>query len=245
MSENRFWQMRPAFAIFDMDGTLVNSMEYWTSLGSEYLKSKGVSDEAAAPVLAVLENQTISESSALMVKTYGWQRTPEQVADEINGLMQEHYRRDVQLKNGVKEYLRRLHEAGTRCCVASASAPDNVRICLTRLGVADDFEFALSSEDYGSKAEPDIYFACAKRFGAQPGAIWVYEDALYAVKTAEKAGFHTVGVLDRWTKEKWPKIREAADVLTEDFQNFCAGTRCPESTGEAASGGLDSLHKRK
>lgn len=218
MSESYLWQMRPAFAIFDMDGTLVNSMEYWMRLGSEYLKSKGVSDAAAAPVLAVLEKQTISESSALMVKTYGWQRTPEQVADEINGLMQEHYRRDVQLKSGVKEYLRRLHEAGTRCCVASASAPDNVRICLTRLGVADDFEFALSSEDYGSKAAPDIYLACAKRFGTHPRDIWVYEDALYAVKTAKKAGFHTVGILDRWARGQWPAIRETADMVTEDFR---------------------------
>lgn len=217
MNQDRVWQMRPAFAIFDMDGTLVDSMEYWMTLGSEYLRGKGVSDEDAAPVLSVLDKQTISESSALMVKTYGWKMTPKQVADEINGLMQEHYRRDVKLKPGVSEYLSYLRSCGTRCCVASASDPENVRICLGRLGVAGAFEFALSSEVYGSKAKPDLYLECARRFAARPEDIWVYEDALYALQTAKAAGFRTVGILDGWDRKEWPAIRETADVVTGDF----------------------------
>lgn len=220
VDSSRMWQMHPAFAIFDMDGTLVDSMQYWMRLGKEFLRMKGVSDRDAAPVLALLEQQTISQSSALMVKAYHWQQTPEAVADEINGLMQEHYRRDVTLKPGVKAYLEGLHAAGVRCCVASASDPENVRLCLARTGVADDFAFALSSEEYGGKSSPDIYMACAKRFGAGPGDIAVYEDALYALKTAASAGFKTVGILDVWDREEWPAIRDIADTVTEDFQAF-------------------------
>ena len=242
---SRMWQMHPAFAIFDMDGTLVDSMKYWMRLGEEYLRMKGVSDADAAPVLARLAEQTISQSSALMVRTFHWNITPQEVADEINGLMQEHYRRDVPLKQGVRAYLGGLAAAGVRCCVASASDPDNVRLCLGRSRVADAFEFSLSCEVYGSKSKPDIYLACARRFGAAPQDIVVYEDALYALRTAKAAGFSTVGILDTWDRQEWPLIREVSDVVTEDFRTF-SGREKPFRNGLCRlSGGLDSLRKRK
>lgn len=212
-------QARP-FVIFDMDGTLVDSMKYWMRLGDEYLAKCGVGKDQMAPLVKEMAEQTISESSAMLVRTFHWDKTPRQVADEINGLMDEHYRKDVQLKPGVKEYLGKMHAAGVHCCVASASDPELVKTCLTRQGVYEDFDFALSSEVYGGKVSPAIYLECAKRFGAQPPDIAVYEDALYAVRTAAYAHFFTVGILDEWAKEDWDTIRRLSDVTVSDYREL-------------------------
>ena len=130
--------MDKRFAIFDMDGTLVDSMVYWKYLASEFLESKGVS-EVSASVLERIKPMTMTESAALFIEAYGLPGTAESVAAEMNAMMDEHYRRDIPLKPGVAAYLEVLRQKGVSMCVASATAEDLMKACLTRLGVAHYF----------------------------------------------------------------------------------------------------------
>ena len=91
--------MEQRFAIFDMDGTLVDSMLYWHNLGQEYLESKGVTGDLNE-VLERSKPMTMVESGALFIREFGLAGTPESVAAEINAVMEGHYRNDVQLKEG-------------------------------------------------------------------------------------------------------------------------------------------------
>lgn len=130
---------------------------------------------------------TMTESAALFIREFGLQGTPEQVADDMNAMMDEHYRSDIPLKAGVKEYLTRLRDRGVRMCVASATAEPLMEACLSRLGVREDFEFLLSCETVGAgKRQPDVYLESIRRMGAEPSETAVYEDALYAAQTAKR-----------------------------------------------------------
>ena len=130
----------------------------------------------------------------------------------MNATMEAHYRRDIPLKPGTADYLRALKARGVTLCVASATAEPLVEACLTRLGVADCFDFWLSCETVGvGKHRSDVYDAAAARMGAQPGEIAVYEDALYATRTAKAAGYYVVAVYDASADAHWDELCSLAD----------------------------------
>lgn len=209
--------MDKRFAIFDMDGTLVDSMIFWKHLASEFLTSRGVT-QIPADLAERITPLTMTESSALFIREFGLSGTPESVAAEMNTMMDEHYRTDIPLKPGVAEYVTRLRELGVTLCVASATAQPLMEACLRRLGIADDFEFFLSCEEVGvGKSKPDVYLEAARRLGAEPADIAVYEDARYALDTAKTAGFYGIGVYDDSQSSQWSAIQALADEVITDW----------------------------
>ena len=210
--------MDKRFAIFDMDGTLVDSMAYWRNLASEFLESKGI-PEISPAVSERIRPMTMTESAALFIEEYGLSGTAESIAAEMNAMMDEHYRRDIPLKPGVAAYLEALHRRGVTMCVASATAEDLMDACLTRMGVAHYFSFLLSCETIGvGKSRPDVYFEAAKQLGAQPEDIAVFEDALYAANTAKQARFYTIALRDDSNQPHWEELTALADEKILDWQ---------------------------
>lgn len=209
--------MDKAFAIFDMDGTLVDSMGYWRRLGREYLEGKGVAGDIR-PVLRQTKSMTMTESAALFLRVFHLSGTAEQIAADMNAMMEAHYRRDIPLKSRVEAYLSRLRGAGIRMCVASATVKPLMEACLARLGVRQYFEFLLSCEEVGAgKDRPDVFLEAAGRFCAAPSEIAVYEDALHAARTAKAAGFFTVAVYDESGKSEWEELTALADEVISDW----------------------------
>jgi len=210
--------MDKRFAIFDMDGTLVDSMVYWENLATEFLESKGIRS-MSPDILERIKPMTMTESAALFIREYALSGTPESVAAEMNAMMDEHYRKDIPLKPGAATYLEMLHNKRVVMCVASATAEELMEACLTRLGVEHYFSFLLSCETVGAgKNQPDVYWESAKRFGAEPTEIAVYEDALYAAETAKRAGFYTVAVRDDSNQLHWETLTALADEVILDWQ---------------------------
>lgn len=204
--------MDKLYAIFDMDGTLIDSMPYWKNLAAEYLSSKGV-DIVPPDILKRIAPMTMTESAELFKQEFGLKGD---IAAEMNAMIGEHYRRDIPLKPGVREYLRKLQSRGVTMCAASATAEYLMDACLTRLNVRDCFAFLLSCETVGAgKNRPDVYFTAAKHLNAEPSATAVYEDAVYAIQTAKSAGFHVVGVYD--PAANWD---EAVKIADETIQNW-------------------------
>lgn len=207
--------MDKGFAIFDMDGTLVDSMIFWKNLASEYLSSKGV-ERIPPDLLERIKPMTMSESAALFKQEFGLTGDPEA---EMNAMMDAHYRCDIPLKAGVREYLQALQKKGVRMCIASATAQHLMAACLGRLGVLEYFEFLLSCETVGAgKRSPAVYHEAAKRLGASVSGIAVYEDALYAAQTAKDAGYYVVGVYDDSAKANWKNIQALADEMIVNWE---------------------------
>lgn len=116
------------------------------------------------------------------------------------------------------EYLDWLAQRGVRMCVATSTTIPLVEVVMRRLGLWDRFEFVLSAHDVGrGKEHPDVYLEAARRLGATPDRCTVYEDTLAAVKTAARAGFHTVGVADICGESAAPQISAAAECYVLDL----------------------------
>ena len=208
--------MDKKYAIFDMDGTLTDSMGFWKNLATEYLTSRGVT-EIPAQILERIKPMTMSESAALFKQEFG---LTGDVEAQMNAMMENHYRNDIPLKPGAREYLQNLHRQGVRMCVASATAEQLMEACLTRLDVRQYFEFLLSCETVGAgKSSPLVYREAARRLGAAPGEVAVYEDALYAVQTAKEALFHVVGVFDSGSSGNWKTIEKIADEIIINWED--------------------------
>ena len=209
------------YAIFDMDGTLIDSMKYWKNLGREYLSRFGIVDNLDE-VMEKIKPMTMTESAEYFRTEFNLSGTKESIAEEMNQMMEEHYRKDIPLKEGVKKYLQALDTRGVKMCVASATDEKLMRACLTRLGVIDYFEFILSCEEVGvGKNSPDVYLKAIEYFQKKneivinPKEVAVYEDAAYAVRTALEAGFYVIAVRDDSNQEKWEKLRECVPEVIE------------------------------
>lgn len=203
--------MEIKFAIFDMDGTLVDSMGYWNRLADEYLARFGLPGLSPA-----LKEESIAltmlESAQLFIREFGLPGTPERIAGEINALMEEHYRADVPLKPGAAELLARLKAAGVKMCVASSTHPALIDLCLRRLGVRDHFEFLLSCEEVGEgKNKPTVYLEAARRLGGIPENTVIFEDILVAAQTAKQAGFSLGVIYDVNSDDEQPRLKALAD----------------------------------
>ena len=203
--------MNKKFAIFDMDGTLVDSMGFWNRLADEFLARRGF-----PPLPPELQEESIAltmEGTAnLFIRAYGLPETPEQICAEVNGLMEEHYRTDVPLKPGAADFLVRLRAAGVKMCVASSTHPALIDICLRRLGVRDYFEFLLSCEEVGEgKDHPTVYLEAARRMGGTPENTVIFEDILVAARTAKGAGFPLGIIYDVNSDAEQPQLKKLAD----------------------------------
>lgn len=210
--------MNKKYAIFDMDGTLIDSMKYWQSLAGEYLKTKGI-PKISQELFEKIKPMTMSESAALFVQEFHLSGTPKAVEEEMNQMMDLHYKSDIPLKPGVKDYLHKLKEEGVSMCVASATAEPLMEACLRRLGVLDCFEFLISCESVGAgKDRPDVYYEAAKKLGASVQDTAIYEDALYAARTAKREGFYVVGIYEESISSRWEEMKEIADEVILDWR---------------------------
>ena len=211
--------MDKKYAIFDMDGTLVDSMGYWDRLMEEYLHRKGI---VSVP-REILDRTAIMparETLEVFKRELGVRDTPEAMERTLWSAMEEHYRDHIRLKPGARAYLEALRDRGAAMCVVSATPMPLMELCLATVGVRDMFRFLLSCNDTGvGKDRPDIYHAAARRLGAErPADTAVFEDALGACRTAKKAGFYVVGVWDEYAAAGWEEIRSLADEIIESWE---------------------------
>lgn len=199
------------YAIFDMDGTLVDSMGYWHNMEREFLISKGITDRLDE-ILESTKTMTLAEARTYFSTFCGIDCSPEQFTAECEAIMAKHYSRDVKVKSGVRDYLDHLKSQGIPMCVASATAKPLVELCLETLGLKDYFSFILSCVEVGAgKNRPDVFLEAARRLGAEPTDCAVFEDAIYAVRSAREAGFYVVAVKDAHNSSCWEELQSLAD----------------------------------
>ncbi len=193
-------------------------MMYWQRLGREYLAARGITEHVEA-VLERIKAMTMVESAALFIEQFGIPGPPERVAEEMNAVMERHYRNDIPLKSGAAAYLSALNAQGVQMCVATATPEPLARECLARLGILDRFRFVLSCDAVSAgKDRPDVFLEAARRLGQAPEKIAVYEDAFFAAQTAKRAGFYTVGVWDDSAGGRWEQLSALTDETIRNWQ---------------------------
>ncbi len=196
-------------AIFDLDGTLTDSMYIWNEAPKALVRQFGGTppDNLAEEI----KEMGRREASEYMVQRFHLPCTPEQVMDGVNHLVTGEYRDRVPQKPGADRLLERLSSLEIPCGVATASESFQARDALVRLGLWRHFLFAFSCLQYGSKSRPDLYLAAARSLGSTPEHTIVFEDALHAARTAKAAGFLVAGVYDPSAEGDQDALRTLCD----------------------------------
>ena len=209
--------IRQHFAIFDLDGTLANSMLYWDMVCGEFLREQEIKEEG---LLEVMKPMTLAQSAEYLRQNYGCTFSFTEMYIRMCELMREHYAHDVCAKPGVHAFLDRLSAQGVRMCLASSSPVDLVLTCLDALHLRQYFDWIVSAEEVGKgKTEPDIYLEAARKLNAEVTDTLVFEDALTAGMTAKRAGFTVVAVYDETGKAEWEEFKRAADFVIENWED--------------------------
>ena len=204
-------------AMFDMDGTLVDSMGYWDEVCGEYLRQIGLYTEE---IFDKLKPMTLPQTAAYLDSEFGISVSQEDIIQDMCRIMLDHYRNDVQAKPGIHAYLDALQKKGVRMCVVSSSPDALVKACLEQHDLLRYFEFLISAEEVGKgKTEPDIYYEAAKRLGASPETTMVFEDAMIAGLTAKRAGFLTTAIFDDNSVEQWDDFRVQTDCAFKTWND--------------------------
>ena len=181
-------------AVFDADGTLLDSMPMWRDITYEYAAFKGIS---APEDLHRTLNRLSMEQCAEYCRSLGVSGTAEEILAELNDWAYRGYRDRVQPKPYAVEFVRLLRENNIKTAVATASYGDGVREALERSGIFPYVDHFTTCTEVGKgKEHPDIFLRCAEECGASPAETVVFEDSAYALRTARDAGFATVAVAD-------------------------------------------------
>ena len=202
-------------AIFDLDGTLLDSMFIWDTIGEEYLRSLG--KEPQEDLKETFMTLTLEEAAEYYREHYGVTLSVKEIVDGVNSMVEQTYRTKVTLKPGIAEYLAWLKENGVRMCVATVTDRYLVEETLERLGVRHYFSEIFTCAEVGfGKDKPVIYQKALEHLGTEKRDTYVFEDMLFALNTAKTDGFPTVGVYDRHEVHQ-DELKELADYYIRDF----------------------------
>lgn len=206
-------------AIFDVDGTILDSMRIWDEVGARYLRSVG---KTAEPDLEEkIFFMSLPEGAEYMRKHYGLDRECHEIIEGVLSQVEEFYYHEATLKEGAKEMLKQLYERKIPMITATSSRREHIEKAFERLGIKDFFLQVFTCEEAGAgKSKPDIFHMAAEKLGTIPEETYVFEDGLYAIETASKAGFKTVGIYDDVSCNDWERIKSTADFYMRELKEF-------------------------
>lgn len=180
------------YSIFDVDGTILDSMEVWNTLASQYVQSLGMVPEKNLD--EIVSDMSLEQSATYLKNHYKINKQEERIISEVLNFILDFYECEVNLMPGFKEFISHydsINVIGTSC------DEELVKIALNRLGVLNYFEDIITcSKVNKSKDDPDFYLACAQVLKQRPEDIVVFEDADYCIDVARKVGFKVVKIKD-------------------------------------------------
>ena len=203
-------------AIFDFDGTLLDSMFIWDTIGEDYLRTLG--KEPHENLKETFMTLTLEEAAEYYREHYKVTLSVTEIEDSINTMVEGIYRTKVTLKPGVTDYLRLLKESGVKMCIATVTDRYLVEHTLERLGILHYFSeiFTCAEVGYG-KDKPIIYQKALEHLGTAKEETFVFEDSLFALETAKADGFPTIGVYDVH-ESRQEEMKRLADCYVRSFE---------------------------
>ncbi len=203
-------------AIFDLDGTLVDSMGVWHRIDDEFLGRRGFpADESYKQAVKTMKYETAAHYT---IRRYGLSESPEEVMAEWDSMALHEYRYNIKCKPGAAEFLHYLKSKGVKLALATVSHRALLEAVLKGNDIFDLFDVLTDvSQVSRGKEEPDLYLFAAKQMKLEPRECMVFEDVLLGIDSAKRGGFYTCGVKDHSSEDEEMEIRRVADYFVESF----------------------------
>lgn len=183
----------PQAVIFDLDGTLLESMSVWQNELHQFLTEQGITPPAE--LINITKTLGTAQAIAYIVQEFHLPLSADEAYDIFLARMTIRYETDLALKPYARDYLNYLAKCAIPMSIATATPYPLAHAAIERLGLSPLFEHIITVADVGvGKHDPAIYLQSAARLGFAPNQCCVFEDSLQALKTARTAGFHTVAV---------------------------------------------------
>lgn len=211
--------MKIKAAIFDADGTLLDSMGQWNLVPYKYVKSLGVAaDENIAEKLFAM---TISEAAEFIIDEYELSVTVEEAVEGMDAIIREFYKNDVKLKDGAGELLEFFKSRGIPMVIGTSTDRDCIEVGLERTGISAYFDRIYTSTEVGkSKEKPDLFIQAMEFMESSPDETIVFEDGLYSLRTAAALGMKTVGIFDEVSLSNQKELKELADLYVDEGESL-------------------------
>ncbi len=207
------------YHIFDLDGTLVDSIPVWSGTMLRILQEEKINypDDIIKTIMPLGYRGTAEYFLKLGVKA----PSVESLVERMYSYAYDGYLNTIPLKKGVKSYLQRLKSEGKQLFVLTASPHLVKNACLKRNGVFELFSELWSTDDFSfHKADARIYEEVCKKLQCEPKDVCFYDDSLTNLKTAKEIGIYTVGVYDVSSDESQEEIKETADDYCRSFEEL-------------------------
>lgn len=206
-------------AIFDLDGTLIDSMGIWVQIDIDYIKEIGHTE----PVDLVQLKDEINHLSYRGTAEYFKNRfklndSVDEICARWHEMAYEKYSKDIPLKEGVFEFLTELKNSGVKIGLATSNSVELAKACLESNGILNFFEsITITGEVSRGKNFPDVYLLSAKRLGVDPKDIVVFEDIPLAIEGAKKGNFKVIGVYDEHSAKHEQEMMDKADKFIKSY----------------------------
>lgn len=207
------------YAVFDLDGTLFDSMWLWKQIDFDYLAKRGV----AVPddYMKCINHMSIMDTALYSIERFGLKDSPEQLIEEWLDMAKQAYHNKINLKPYVAEFLEMLKGKNICMAVATSLSLELAIPALKRNGIYHYFDKVVNCEQVKrGKGFPDIYLKAIEQTGYTPNECVVFEDILQGVKGAKSGGFFVVGVYDEESKSDHSQIKKLADMFVNSFQEL-------------------------
>lgn len=206
--------------IFDLDGTLIDSMKIWYEIDRNFLTEMGV-ENIPDGISEKMKTMTIERAADYFISEFNLSVSCEYIIDRIRELVRIEYEENIPLKPHAAELLEFLREKNIPCGIATATYRSLADAVLRRCGIYDYFKFILNDTDYPSgKNYPDIFFGAAERLGTMPCDTLVVEDSLHSIRTAVGAGFPTAAVYEETALCQEEEIKNTADMYFNSLRDI-------------------------
>jgi len=202
--------------IFDLDGTLLDSMGVWGQVDADFLAKRGIT--VPPDYMDAISSMTFHEAAAYTIKHFSLPDSVEDLMREWNDMAAYAYGHTVQMKPHAKEYLITLRERGVKLAVATSLSAELCAPVLRNNGIDNFFDAICRTDEAGhGKSHPDVFLLTAKKIGVPVQDCLVFEDILAAVKSAKNAGMRVCAVYDKASEGDWEQIKAVADYAIIDF----------------------------
>lgn len=205
--------------IFDLDGTLIDSMNIWAKIDEEYLGNFGLT--VPEKLQEEITHLTLTETALYFKENFNIENKIEDIISTWHDMAFYHYSNTIKLKDGVIPYLKSLKDMNIKIALATSNSVPLLEATLKNNGIYDYFDAITTTEEVKkSKDNPDIYLLSAKKLNVSPENCLVFEDIVQAVNGAKLAGMKVYSIYDESSKSQKEELIRLSDKYILTFNEL-------------------------